>query len=253
MHVCALSCSAVSDSLWPYRLSLLGSSVHGILQTRILEWVSISSSRGSSRHRDQTNISCDSCIGRQILNHWATYGYHQKNQHVNYWSPRRRSEKNGAERSSEELIAGKLPNLGRHFDIQACRAQRPPNRPKNGILYWVSYISPRLCGQLLEDYCDPSMLSFFLWFFMFSEDLYCYLHICSSSYLRQSLLTDFKGEILSITLARDSETFLDFSPDSPVPCFLLYTGAELLSLCAFSGSCNSPVWILAISLLFSQI
>ena len=41
-----------------------GSSVRGILQARILEWVAISSSRGSSRPRDQTHISC---IGRWIL------------------------------------------------------------------------------------------------------------------------------------------------------------------------------------------
>ena len=34
-----------------------GSSVHGILQARILEWVAISYSRGSSRPRDQTHIS----------------------------------------------------------------------------------------------------------------------------------------------------------------------------------------------------
>jgi len=31
-----------------------GSSVHGISQARILEWVAISFSRGSSQHRDQT-------------------------------------------------------------------------------------------------------------------------------------------------------------------------------------------------------
>ena len=74
---------------------------------------------------------------------------------------------------------------------------------------------------------------------MFSEDLYCYLHICSSSYLRQSLLTDFKGEILSITLARDSETFLDFSPDSPVPCFLLPLVAEFLP-----QFYKAPGWVL---------
>ena len=36
----------------------LGSSVHGILQTRILVWVAISSSRGSSQPRDQTRVSC---------------------------------------------------------------------------------------------------------------------------------------------------------------------------------------------------
>ena len=38
--------------------SLSGSSVYGILQARILERVAISSSRGSSRLRDQTCISC---------------------------------------------------------------------------------------------------------------------------------------------------------------------------------------------------
>ena len=35
-----------------------GSSVHGILQVRILEWVAISSSRGSSQPEDQTQVSC---------------------------------------------------------------------------------------------------------------------------------------------------------------------------------------------------
>ena len=35
-----------------------GSSVHGILQARILEWVAISFSRGSSRPRDWTQVSC---------------------------------------------------------------------------------------------------------------------------------------------------------------------------------------------------
>ena len=35
-----------------------GSSVHGILQARILEWVAISFSRGSSQLRDQTQVSC---------------------------------------------------------------------------------------------------------------------------------------------------------------------------------------------------
>ena len=35
-----------------------GSSVHGILQARTLEWVAMPSSRGSSRPRDRTHISC---------------------------------------------------------------------------------------------------------------------------------------------------------------------------------------------------
>ena len=43
----------MSDSLRPYVLSPPGSSVHGIFQARILEWVAISFSRGSSQPRDQ--------------------------------------------------------------------------------------------------------------------------------------------------------------------------------------------------------
>ena len=53
----------------PMDCSLPSSSVHRILQARILEWVAISCSGGSSLPRDQT---CVSCIGRQILYHWTT-------------------------------------------------------------------------------------------------------------------------------------------------------------------------------------
>ena len=38
--------------------SLPGSSIHGILQARILEWAATSFSRGSSQPRDQTQVSC---------------------------------------------------------------------------------------------------------------------------------------------------------------------------------------------------
>ena len=51
--------------------SLPGSSVHGIIQTTILEWAAISFSRGSSWPRDGT---CFSCIGR-----WVLYGSAVKN------------------------------------------------------------------------------------------------------------------------------------------------------------------------------
>ena len=49
------------------------SSVHGIFKARILEQVAISYSRGSSQLRDQTQVSCISCIGRWILYNWATW------------------------------------------------------------------------------------------------------------------------------------------------------------------------------------
>ena len=44
-----------------------GSSVNGILQARILEWVAISSSRGSSWTMDWSHTACDSCISDGIF------------------------------------------------------------------------------------------------------------------------------------------------------------------------------------------
>ena len=46
-----------------------GSSVHGVLQARILEWFAMLSSKVSSRPRDQTHVSYVSCIGRWVLYH----------------------------------------------------------------------------------------------------------------------------------------------------------------------------------------
>ena len=60
------SCQTLSN---PMDCSPPDSSVHKIFQARILEWVAISSSGGSSQPRDWT---CTSCIGRRILYHWAT-------------------------------------------------------------------------------------------------------------------------------------------------------------------------------------
>ena len=47
-----VSCSIVSDSCDPIDCSSLGSSVRGILQERMLTWLAIAFSRGSSRPRD---------------------------------------------------------------------------------------------------------------------------------------------------------------------------------------------------------
>ena len=65
---CAQLCPTLCD---PKDCSLPGSTVHGISQAGIVEWVAISFSRGSPRPRDQTCISV-SCTGRQILHHCAT-------------------------------------------------------------------------------------------------------------------------------------------------------------------------------------
>ena len=60
----AQSCPTLCD---PMDCSPPGSSVHVILQTRILGWVA------SSFSRDQNFFSCVSCIGRRILDHCPTW------------------------------------------------------------------------------------------------------------------------------------------------------------------------------------
>ena len=64
------SCLTVWD---PMGCSPPGSSVRGIFQARILEWIAISFSRGSSQPMDRTHVSC---IDRWILYHWATWEAH---------------------------------------------------------------------------------------------------------------------------------------------------------------------------------
>ena len=66
--VCAQWCPTLCDPV-DCEPSPLGSSVHGILQARILQWVAIFFSRESSRPRDQTHISYISCTGSWILYH----------------------------------------------------------------------------------------------------------------------------------------------------------------------------------------
>ena len=72
-----LSQSVVSNSLWPMDCGPPGSSVHGILQARILEWVAMPSSRGSSQPRDRTQVSR---IEGKFFTVWATREAHE------YWS-----------------------------------------------------------------------------------------------------------------------------------------------------------------------
>ena len=61
------SCPALCDLM---DCSLSVSSVHGILQTRILEWVAMPSSRGSSQLKDRNLVSC---IAGRFFSHWAIW------------------------------------------------------------------------------------------------------------------------------------------------------------------------------------
>ena len=69
LRACVLHLSVALTLCDPVDCSFLGSSVHGILQARILEWVVTPFSRGTSQPRDQTHISYVSCIGRRVLHH----------------------------------------------------------------------------------------------------------------------------------------------------------------------------------------
>ena len=73
----AQSCLTLCD---PVDCSPPGSFIHGILQARILEWVATSFSRGSSRPRDRTQVSC---IAGRHFNLWATREAMHTNQSPN--------------------------------------------------------------------------------------------------------------------------------------------------------------------------
>ena len=87
----SLSCLWLCDTI---DCSLPGSSVHGISQARILQWVAISFSRGSSQPRDQTQVSY--IAGRHFtvratrkaqhpLDHWKTKRVPEKHLFLPYW------------------------------------------------------------------------------------------------------------------------------------------------------------------------
>ena len=68
MHVRSLVTSVVSDSfVTPGTVAHQASLFMGILQARILEWVAMFSSRGSSQPKAQTPMSYVSCISRWVL------------------------------------------------------------------------------------------------------------------------------------------------------------------------------------------
>ena len=80
---CAQSCLIPCD---PKDGSPPGSSVHGIFQARILEWVAISFSRGSSWPMNWTHFSCISCTGKQVLYHCTTWAA-TSSLALGYWLP----------------------------------------------------------------------------------------------------------------------------------------------------------------------
>ena len=106
------------------------SSVHGISQARILEWVAMPSSKGYSCPRDQTHISC---IGRQILYHWVTW-----------------------EASSTTATAAATKSLQSCLTLCDPIDGIPPGFPDPGILQartleWVAISLPLIQAQVMQE------------------------------------------------------------------------------------------------------
>ena len=78
IHMCVFSCSAVSNLLDPMDCNMPGSFVRGMFQARILGWVAIFLSSGSSRPTDRTRVSCiagklEQGLFPLVLGVWASH------------------------------------------------------------------------------------------------------------------------------------------------------------------------------------
>ena len=126
-----VNCSVTSDFLGPHELSPPGSSVHGILQARVLEWIVIPFFRRSSPPRDQSQVSC---IAGRFFAIWATreaqviWYTHIKNIMQELKVIRRKElhihdlEKEKATHSS--ILAGKIPWTEGPGGLQSMGLQR---------------------------------------------------------------------------------------------------------------------------------
>ena len=124
-----------------------GSSVHGILQTRILEWVAMPSSKGSSQPRDQTQVSAS--LAARFFTTSATWETHESESHSvmsdslrphGLYSPWNSPGQNtGA--SSFSLLQGIFPSQGLNPGLASCRQilYQLSHKGSTRILEWVAY------------------------------------------------------------------------------------------------------------------
>ena len=122
-NLCVLVAQLCLTLCDPMDCSLAGSSVHGILQARILEWVVIPFSRRSSWPRDWT---CISCIARTLLTLWATREALQSSLLLSSFSRVRpcathRQQPTRLPHPSDS--PGKNPGVGCHFLLQCMKVK----------------------------------------------------------------------------------------------------------------------------------
>ena len=119
----------------PVDHSLPGSSVHGILQARILEWVAIPSSRESSWPRDWTCVSCVSYSGRWFYTTSTSW----EAQFPKCFLLKKKSTMNSKQKEKEEICW-----FNNHYPsfppfLRYCFICWPGERIR-GIIFCVSYM-----------------------------------------------------------------------------------------------------------------
>ena len=142
--LCVLSLQLCSTVCNPMDCSQPSSSVHGICQARILDWVAISSSRGSSPSRDHRGISFGSCIaGRFFTTEPLRKPHIQAYVHILFVS------------SSNETIQRPL--------------HRKRQKKQSG---WYSAVLEDRQPGFTSGFCHTSVLFCFMFFFSFLNWLY---------------------------------------------------------------------------------
>ena len=122
------SCPTLCD---PMDCSLPGSSLHGILQARVLEWVAISFSRGYSRPRDRTGV------------------YHIPGRRFDLWATRKpqNSQHNAQVKNTTESTFFTLLVLGTTQTLASYRISRI-------LLAWLSHLIQQSCKERLSPFYE---------------------------------------------------------------------------------------------------
>ena len=113
----------------PIDCNLPGSSVHGIFQARVLEWVAISFSGGSSQPGDRTQVSC---IAGRLFTLWATREAHlvRSGEEVSQvWGAEDVSAPWWVQRAAGAVVYENLKSLTFEFSLSCwllCQVQVPP-------------------------------------------------------------------------------------------------------------------------------
>ena len=164
IYIYMLSCSVVSDSLWPHGLQPQASLSMGILQARILELVAMPFSRGSSQPRDRTQVSVlqvDSLLSEPPDGKKNTFRvYTDTDTHIYtyilkvfFLHAKRHSFNLKLTLKILNKVKGtKIPHFKLTFDAHLLKART--SEVSSGKFAWLSYLSWLYMMRFLDDHDD---------------------------------------------------------------------------------------------------